>query len=276
LQLCVKDKKNAMKPIIDPPMFGNWALITGASSGIGEEFAQQLGAGGLNLVLVARRKELLQTLARQLSSRHKIECLAIQADLSKREDLHSLIEKTSHLEIGLLISNAGTGDVARFLDRGIDDLGDRIHLNAISHLLLTHHFAKKMATRRKGGILLTGAMGAVEGVAYMAAEAATKGFIQALGKSLHTEFREYGIHITVLVTTPTETPVFYKLGFTLQNTPVKPLRAEQCVAEALAGLTKNQMLVYPGLKFRVIRALTPESLSRKMAVRMLKKNNNIK
>jgi len=265
-----------MKPIIDQSMFGSWALITGASSGIGEAFAQRLAAGGLNLVLAARRKGLIQTLARQLSSRHKIECLVIQADLSKREDLDSLIENTSHLEIGLLISNAGTGDVARFLDRGIDDLRERIHLNATSHLLLTHHFAKKMATRGKGGILMTGAMGAVEGIPYMAAEAATKGFIQALGKSLHTEFREYGIHITVLVTTPTETPVFYKLGFTLQNTPVKPLRAEQCVAEALAGLAKNKILVYPGLKFRVIRALTPESLSRKMTAKMLKKNNNIK
>jgi len=265
-----------MKPIIDPSMFGKWALITGASSGIGEEFARQLAAGGLNLVLVARRKGLMQTLAGQLSSRHKIECLAIQADLSKREDLDALIEKTSHLETGLFISNAGTGDVARFLDRGIDDLGERIHLNATSHLLLTHHFAKKMATRGKGGILLTGAMGAVDGVPYMAAEAATKGFIQALGKSLHSELREYGIHITVLVTTPTETPVFYKLGFTLQNSPVKPLRVEQCVIEALAALAKNQMLVYPGLKFRALRAVTPEFLSRKIAAKMLKKNNNIK
>ena len=257
-------------------MFGGRALITGASSGIGATFAHQLAAGGLHLVLVARRKELLQTLATELSSRHKIDCLVIQADLSKQEDLQMLIEKTSRLEIGLLISNAGTGEVVRFLDRGLDDLVERVHLNATSHLLLTHHFAKKMATRGKGGILLTGAMGAVEGVPYMATEAATKGFIQALGKSLHAEFAGNGIHITVLVTTPTDTPVFYKLGFTLQNSPLKPLSAEQCVAEALAGLAKNRMLVYPGLKFRIIRALTPEFLGRNMAAKMLKKNNHIR
>jgi len=264
-----------MKPTIDPSKFGNWALVTGASSGIGEGFARKLAAGGLNLVLVARRMELLQALGRELSGKHNIQCIVIEGDLTKWEDIQSLVEEVDHLEIGLLISNAGTGDVGRFLDRNIDDLIDRVHLNASSHLLLTHHFAKKMAERKKGGILLTGAMGAVEGVPYMAAEAASKGFIQALGKSLHWELREHGIHLTVLVTTPTETAIFFKLGFTLQNTPVKPISVEQCVDEALAALVKNRMLVFPGLKFRVMRMLTPESLVRKMSAGMLKKNNNI-
>ncbi|GGA96205.1 SDR family NAD(P)-dependent oxidoreductase [Puia dinghuensis] len=264
-----------MKSKIEPSAFGDWALITGASSGIGEGFARRLAAEGFNLVLVARRKELLFELGGKLSSRYDIQCQAIQADLTRKEGIDSVIESTGNLEVGLLISNAGTGNVARFFDRAPEDLTERIHLNATSHLLLTHHFGQKMALRKKGGILLTGAMGAVEGVPYMATEAATKGFIQALGKSLHAEFKEFGIHITVLVTTPTETPIFYKLGFSLQNTPVKPLSVEQCVAEALNALAKNKMLVYPGLKFRVMRALIPEPLSRKMSARILKRNNNI-
>jgi len=264
-----------MRPNIDPSTFGNWALITGASSGIGEEFAKRLAAAGLDLVLVARRKELIEALAKRLSDDNKIQCLAVQADLSRSEGVLAVIEKTSHLEIGLLLSNAGTGDVARFLDQGAADLTERVHLNATSHLLLTYYFGKKMAAKKKGGILLTGAMGAVEGVPYMAVEAATKSFIQALGKSLHSEFKDSGINITVLVTTPTDTPVFYKLGFSLQNTPVKPISVDQCVTEALNALVRNKMLVYPGFKFRVMRALAPESLTRNMTARILKKNNNI-
>jgi short-subunit dehydrogenase len=272
----MQDKPQAMKKIVNGSMFGTWAMVTGASSGIGEGFAKELAACGFNLVLVARRRDMLEALARDLSSRYKIECLAIEVDLSKAGGQEVLFEKTRRLDIGLLISNAGTGDVGRFLDRAPDELAARIHLNATSHLLIAHHYARAMAAGKRGGILLTGAMGAVEGVPYMATEAATKGFIEALGKSLHSELRADNIHVSVLVTPPTETPVFYKLGFSLQNTPVKPLSVERCVKEALAGLAKNKMLVYPGLKFRVMRMVMPESVSRKMSARMLKKNNNIK
>lgn len=264
-----------MKSKIELAAFGHWALITGASSGIGEGFARRLAAQGFNLVLVARRKELLKELGGKLSSRHNIQCRVIQADLTSTDDIDAVVSNTADIEIGLLISNAGTGEVARFFDRVPEDLIERIQLNATSHLLLTHHFGQKMALRKKGGILLTGAMGAVEGVPYMATEAATKGFIEALGKSLHAEFQEFGMHITVLVTTPTETPVFYKLGFSLQNTPVKPLSVDQCVNEALNALAMNKMLVYPGLKFRLMRAIIPAPLGRKMSTRILKRNNNM-
>lgn len=252
-----------------------WALVTGASSGIGEEFARQLAKDGWNLVLAARRKELTEAIGKKFSSEYNIQHRVIQADLAKTEGTQLVIDKTNDLEIEMLISNAGTGEVGKFVDRNIEDLYDRIQLNAVSHLTLTHHFGKKMALKKRGSILLTGAMGAVEGMPYMATEAATKGFIEALGKSLHTEFQEFGINITVLVTTPTETPVFYKLGFTLENSPVKPLTMKQCVMEALDALSKNKIRVYPGLKFRIMRVLTPETLQRKMFAKILLKNNNI-
>lgn len=262
-----------MKQIIDKNKFGPWALVTGSSTGIGEGFAKHLAANGLNLVLVARRKDLLDKLAKTLINAHKIQCRIIEADLGKEETIQKIIEETTDLEIGLLISNAGSGSVGKFFDRTAEDLKERVQLNAISHLSLTHYFGKKMAERQKGGILLTGAMGAVEGLPYMANEAGTKGYIQSLGKSLHSEFKEYNIHITVLVTTPTETPVFHKLGFA--KMPIKPNSVAQCVRESLDALAKNKMLVYPGLKFRIMRALTPESISRELTGRLLKKFNGI-
>ncbi len=124
-------------------------------------------------------------------------------------------------------------------------------------------------------MLLTGAMGAVDGVPYMANEAGTKGYIQSLGKSLHTEFKEAGLHITVLVTSPTETPVLGLLGFNKDNTPMKPISTQQCVREALGALSAGRITVLPGLQYRIMNALIPGPVSREMTGKIMKKNNRI-
>jgi short-subunit dehydrogenase len=265
-----------MKSLIDNKQFGPWALVTGASSGIGEGFARCLAQEGFQLILVARRKHELETLGHELASHYNTRYKIIQADLSIESAVNEVVEQTGGMEIGLLISNAGTGGAARFFDRSLEELQSIIRLNAVSHSLLTHHFAKKMVDRRRGGILLTGAMGAIHGVPYMANEAGTKGYIEGFGKSLHSELKEFGVHLTVLITPPTETPVFYKLGFTLENSPVSPIGVKQCVEDSLAALTSNRVTVMPGLKFRIMNALTPPSVSRAMAGKILKKNNHIK
>lgn len=261
--------------IIDKNKFGPWAVVTGASSGIGEEFARQLAADGLNVVLVARRIALLTQLGAELAKEFKIQYRVIEADLSEEIAIKKITDATDDLEVGLLISNAGTGNVGKFFWTDESDHRYIIQLNAISHFSLTLYFGKKMLKRNRGGVLLTGAMGAIDGVPYMANEAGTKGYIQSLGKSLHTELKETGIHITVLITSPTETAVFGKLGFTKKNVPVQPISVEQCVSEALLALSKNKITVLPGRKFRIINALAPGSLSREMTGKIMKKNNSI-
>ncbi len=266
---------NISKNVIDKTKFGPWAIITGASSGIGKEFANQLARDGLNLVLVARRKSILEELGQQLTDKFSIQYKTVEADLSQSSSIPEIIEAAKNLEIGLLISNAGTGKVTKFFSRSESEHLYIIQLNAISHLRLTHHFGKLMADRRRGGVILTGAMGASDGLPYMATEAGTKGFIHSLGKSLHMEFKEFGLHVTTLIATPTETPVFYKLGFTLKNTPLQPLPVEQCIKEALIALNKNKITVMPGLKFRLLNGLTPAALSREITGKMMKMNNNL-
>lgn len=264
-----------MKNIIDKDKFGPWAIITGASSGIGKEFARQLAANGLNLVLVARRTALLEDIGKNLAKEFGIEYQAIEADLAVESSIEKINNATLSLDIGLLISNAGTGRPGKFLSFEEKELKYILQLNAASHLSLTYYFGRRMAKRGKGGVLLTGAMGAIDGVPYMVNESGTKGYIQSLGKSLHTEFRELGLNITVLVTSPTETPVLSLLGFNKDNMPMKPISTEQCVREALLAFSANRITVLPGLKYRIMNAIIPGSLSRKITGKIMKKNNGI-
>ena len=264
-----------MKNRIDKERFGPWAIITGASSGIGKEFARQLAAVGLNLVLVARRIALLEEIGKQLEKEFAIQYRTVETDLALESSIEKIARATIDLDIGLLISNAGTGRPGRFLSFDEMDLKYILQLNAASHLSLTHYFGKRMAIRGKGGVLLTGAMGAVDGVPYMANEAGTKGYILSLGKSLHTEFKEAGLNITVLVTSPTETPVLGLLGFNKDNIPMKPISTQQCVREALAALNANRITVLPGLRYRIMNALIPGPVAREMTGKIIKKNNRI-
>jgi uncharacterized protein len=266
-----------MKNIIDKNKFGPWAIITGASSGIGEGFARQLAADGLNLVLVARRISLMEQLGDQLAKKFKIKYRVIEVDLSEDMAIKKITDATDDLEVGLLISNAGAGYPGRFFATEEADHRYIVQLNVISHLSLTHYFGRKMTARNKGGIVLTGAMGATHGVPYMANAGATKGYISTLGKGLHTELRESGVHMTVLLTSPIDTAnmTFGKVGYTKKNTPVQPISVEQCVSETLSALSKNKMTVIPGLKFRIMNALTPGSFSRAMIATLMKKNKVI-
>jgi uncharacterized protein len=264
-----------VKKIIDKTNFGPWAVITGASSGIGKEFARQLAAKGLNVVLVARRWTLLEELGKSLEKEFGTQYRAIKADLADESALKIIIDGTKDLEIGLLISNAGTGKPGRFLTLEEEEQKYFIQLNALSHFSLTHYFGRRFAKRNKGGILLTGAMGATEGVPFMASMAASKAFLLGLGKSLHHEFKEPGINITVLITTPTDTAIIPLLGFNKKTMPMKPIAVEQCVKEALHALSINKVSIMPGFKFRLAGTLVPESFSRKMTGDLMKKNNEI-
>jgi uncharacterized protein len=264
-----------MKSIIDKKKFGPWAVVTGASSGIGREFANQLAADGLNLVLVARRQSLLEEIGLQLSAQFGIQYKIIVADLAQEDAIGKIAGATEDIDVGLLISNAGTGKPGKFLSFEEEQQKWFIRLNALSHFSLTHHFGRRFAKRRSGGILLTGAMGATDGVPYMASMAASKAFLLSLGKSLHYEFRELGIHITVLITTPTDTPIIPLLGFSKDTMPIEPITVEQCVKESLIAFGANKVSVMPGLKYRIMNALVPGSVSNKMTGKLMKKNNNL-
>ena len=264
-----------MKTVINKNYFGPWALITGASSGIGEEFARQLAANGINLVLAARRKNILDELGEKLKRTYGIKYQSVQTDLSQESSLNYLLNAIEGIDIGLFISNAGAAQAGRFADKDFQNLLKNVQLNALSHLRLAHHFSQVFKYKKRGGIILVGAMGASEGVPYMATEAGGKALIESLGKSLNEELTGTGVHVTVLVTSPTDTQVIDYLGFREGEMPSKPVPVKQCVDETLAAFLKNQTSIIPGKMYRIMHSVIPEGYSRKMMGSIIKKNNNI-
>jgi len=256
---------------IDKAKFGPWALVTGASSGIGKEFSKQLAANGLNIVLVARRLELLKELGRNLEKEFGVQCRAVQADLSDENFLGTIKEATQDLDIGLVVSNAGTGNPGAFIKKNRDDLLIDVRLSVTAHLELCHHFAPVLVKRGRGGILLVGAMGASHGVPYMANSGAAKAYVSSLGQALHFELKDQGVHVTVLTLGFVDTPVVPRLLENPGALPMKPMSAERCVTEGLEALRANRAVYIPGLLNRIMNRLVPLSVAQKMEAKMLKK-----
>lgn len=254
---------------IDKNTFGPWALITGASSGIGKEFARQVAASGINVVLVARRQPLLEAWGEELRATYGTAYRAVSADLSKPDFMETVKQATHDLDIGLLVSNAGTGIPGPFLSIPEEMLLNIVQLNAVSHLRLVHHYGRPLINRGRGGIVLVSAMGALAGIPYMANDAATKAYVTSLGQGLHSELEKSGIHLTVVIPGPTETAIIEKFGLDKVKLPVKPMPVEQCVAEGLAALQANRSTHLTGRLNRIMAGLIPASISRKMNSKML-------
>jgi len=260
-----------MKTQIDKKRFGPWALVTGASSGMGREFARQVAAAGINVVLVARRENLLKQAGAEFSKRYGVEHRVIVLDVSQEDFIGQLASATNDLDIGLVVSNAGTGNPGEFLKHDRQLLRQTVRLGAMAHLDIAHHFGAKLTERRRGGIVLAGAMGAENGVPLMANDGAAKAYVHSLGEALHFEFKPLGVCVTVLAAGFTDTAVIGKFGLDPKTMPMKPMSVEQCVSEALDGLRQNRSRVVPGRMNRILNALVPASLARRLEADLLGK-----
>jgi short-subunit dehydrogenase len=256
----------ARAKLIDPARFGPWALVTGASSGIGREFARQLAAHGINVVLAARRVAELEALGRELAQRWGIEYRAIEVDLAKPDFLPTIDNATRDRDVGLVISSAGDFAAGEFLTAKAERMHAIVQVNVLANLDLSHHFGRRLAARKRGGLVLVGALGASDGLPFMANPAATKAYVYSLGRALHIEFAKQGVTVTVLMPGPVATPALEKLG--IENPPIKPVSVEQCVSETLRALNANRAAIVPGRLIRLMSAILPTSLARSQTAKM--------
>lgn len=254
---------------VNADQFGPWAVVTGASSGIGREFAHQLAAEGINVVLVARRLAMLQDLGTALTRRYGVDSRAVGVDLSDPGAPSVIADATADIDVGLLVSNAGAALPGPFLDSSLQAQRAILRLNTVAHLGLSHHFGERLVRRGHGGIVLVSALGAIHGVPYMAHTAATKAYVASLGAGLHVELAKHGVHVTVLHPGPTRTPTMAELGLDPAKMPIPPMAPDDCARAALRALARNKARCIPGRINRVSAALVPPSWTRSMMARML-------
>jgi short-subunit dehydrogenase len=260
-----------MRATLDKKRFGPWALVTGASSGIGKEFARQIAASGIHVALVGRREPLLRTVGAECTQASGVQHRIIPLDLSEPDFLPALADATRDLDIGLVVSNAGTGNPGEFLKHDRKLLHATLRLNTMSHLDIAHYFGGKLGERRRGGIIFVGALGAENGIPCMANDGGAKAYVHSLGEALHYEFKPLGVYVTVLAAGVTNTAVIDKFGLNPKTMPMKPMSVEQCVSEGISGLRKNRSRVVPGRLNRIMNALVPASLARKLLADLLGK-----
>ncbi|WP_299496688.1 SDR family NAD(P)-dependent oxidoreductase [uncultured Shewanella sp.] len=229
--------------------YGKWALITGATSGIGAELANQLANKGINILLVARNEADLKKHANQIQQKYGNKTDYIAADLSTADGIEKV--KATPLEIDLLIPAAGMEINGAFEKNHLESEKKLIHLNVISTFELLHHFSAAMINRGKGGILLLASTAAHMPNPYFSNYAGSKAYIMNLGKSVYAEFKRKGVDVSILSPGLTDTPMTLNNGINWSKTPMLAMKPEKVAAMGIAGLG-NKMVIVPGLLNRVL------------------------
>jgi len=251
--------------------YGPWAIVAGASEGLGAEYAHELAARGLNLILVARREELLQSLATQLSDRYRIRTKPLVLDLSSPDAAERIIHHTMDLEVGLLIYNAAYSAVGPFLERSMDDHLREIHTNIHSPFKLAFLLGQRLIARKRGGIVLMSSLSAFQGSAYISTYAATKAFNIILAESLWDEWRTRGVDVLVCISGAVTTPNYVASEPTETGSfSDSTMQPAQVVREALAALGK-QPYVIPGRMNRIASFIMRHLLPRRLSIRFMGK-----
>lgn len=224
--------------------YGPWALITGASSGIGEQVAYELARNGINVVLAARRADKLRQVERSIQNDHKVNVRVVAVDLGTDDGVETLKRSTDNLEIGLLVNNAGREDSGRFLDTDVGDALSTIYLNVRLPMLLTHHYVRKMKSRGRGGVIFLSSIVAFQGVAHIANYAATKAYDLIFAEGIAAELASSNIDVLTLAPGFTQTDL--SPNFDFGGLPIKPMAPAFVAKRAIASLGRKRLIV-PGI-----------------------------
>ncbi len=254
--------------------YGPWALLVGASDGVGALFAERLASEGVNVALVARRQHLLDEVAQDIRERTHAETRTLSVDLTDPDASQRIIDATADLEIGMLVYCAG-GDpnYQPFLSNPVSASEDLLQRNCLVLMRLCHHFAGQMVERGRGGIVNFTSGAALAGGRNMVAYGATKAFDMVFTEGLWVELRDKGVDVLGLVLGMTDTPALRKLEFergrlaSIDEVPEGAVTAASVVDEAFANLG-NGPTIATGDDVRMAFELF-KSMSRNDVVRLI-------
>jgi short-subunit dehydrogenase len=252
--------------------YGPWAIVAGASAGLGAAFAEQIAAQGLNLVLVARRRELLEQVGAHLVSTYGVQVRTITLDLARDDATATIAGAAADLDIGLLVYNAAYSVIGPFLDRSLEDHLREVAANCRTPLGLAYTYGQPMRRRGKGGIILMSSLSALQGSALIANYAATKAYNLLLAEGLWEELRGAGVDVLACRAGAVSTPNYLKSisrpAQTSAEPPLGAMPAEVVVADTLAGLGRSGSLI-PGWNNQAAAFVMQRVLPRGLAIRLM-------
>lgn len=231
--------------------YGKWAVITGASSGIGRALATRCAEAGLNVVLAARRQDLLDALAASLQADYGVVAMVVACDLAESEGLQRLQTATSALDVGLFIASAGFGTSGRLLASSVHAEANMLRVNCEALLVLTHHYGQRFVQRGRGGIVLLSSMVAFQGVPFAAHYAATKAYVQSLAEGLRAELKPFGVDVLAAAPGPVSSGFEARANMRLG----KALRPEDIAVPILHALGRRTTVLPGGLTKLLVYSL---------------------
>ena len=241
--------------------YGPWALVAGASEGLGAAFAERLAGLGLNLILVARRPEPLAAMAAALPTR----TITVSADLATMDGLRKVSDATAGLDVGLVVANAAYSPIGRFIDMDPEQTNLALDLNCRAPLELAHRFLPTMASRRRGGFIIMSSLAGMQGSPPISVYAATKAFGAILAEGLWAELRGTGVDVLTCVAGAVATPGLAGA----KSRPAPGTQSAQQVAEAALHALGRGPRVTPGLTMRLSSAVMSRLLPRRAAIAVI-------
>jgi hypothetical protein len=253
---------------------GRWALITGASAGIGLELAKLLAIGGANLVLTARRADRLQKLASDLAVQHGVKIEVFSADLTQHDAPAQIFAFTASkkIEVELLINNAGFGAFGNTHEIPVEKMLEMIQVNCSAVVYLTRLYLPGMVERRHGDVMIVASLAAFQPVPYNSAYAATKAFDLLFAEGIAEEVRPFGVRVSALCPGPTTTE-FQTVAHQPDRTFRSPEPADKVARVGLEALAEGKSYVISGTMNKIMKEaqrLAPRSLVAKMAANMMR------
>ncbi len=242
--------------------YGEYALVTGASSGIGKEFAIALAKEGFNLVLIARRKRELDNLAQELQEEMGIKVLLYSIDLTSPNAIEKLDTFTQALNIGLVVLNAGMQTHGSFVKTSLEEQEKMLNLNAMVPMKMAYIFANRFVEKGSGALVFLASTFAYQAVPFFSNYAASKSYILNFAEALHVELAPKGIDVLALSPGLTKTEMPEKIAMDFSKMPISIMEADTVVKKALHALDEQKSSVTPGGRNKMMAFMAQRMMPR--------------